>query len=52
MPGTNFLGAIAWGKIVWWAIILEGNCPGGNFPREQLPGAIIWRAIVAKPFYK
>ena len=36
--GGNCTGVIFWGAIVRRAIVLCGNCPGGNCPRWQLSG--------------
>ena len=46
-------GQFSLGAIVRVALFLEGNCPGGNFAREQLSGVQISSgAIVRTPWGK
>ena len=45
--GKSSKGAVSRGEFSSGAIKLGGNCPlEGNFPRGQLPGGIIWGAII------
>lgn len=29
------------GKVVWWVIVMVGDCPGGNCPCDYSPGGVV-----------